>query len=78
MSVLKLDKEKYDKNVETLNMEKKDFGFSQAKYDEGIISKLDLLQKKETLLDMEKMVVASKTDCMINQISLFKALAGKV
>ena len=78
LSTLKLDNEKYNKNIETLNMEKKDFGFTQAKYNEGVISKLDLLQRKENLLVVEKMVAASKADCFVNQISLYKALAGKV
>ena len=78
LSNSKLDSEKYDKNLKTLDMEKKDFGYTEAKYDEGIISKLDLLQRKETLLVVEKMVTSSKTDCLVNQISLYKALAGKV
>ncbi|MCR4880622.1 MAG: TolC family protein [bacterium] len=78
LSTLKLDNEKYDKNLKTLDMEKKDFGFTEAKYNEGVISKLDLLQRKENLLVVEKMVVASKAECLVNQISLYKALAGKV
>ena len=78
LSTLKLDNEKYEKNVKTLDMEKKDFDFTQAKYDEGIISNLDLLQRKETLLVTQKMVTGSKIDCLVNQISLYKALAGKM
>lgn len=78
LSTLKLDNEKYNKDVKTLDMEKKDFGFTEAKYNEGVISKLDLLQRKENLLVMQKMVTASKADCLVNQISLYKALAGKV
>ena len=78
LSILKLDNEKYDKNLKTLDMEVKDFGFSEEKYKEGIISKLDLLQKKENLFVMQKLVASSKTECIINQISLYKALAGKV
>ena len=78
LSTLKLDNEKYLKNLKTLEMEQKDFGYTQLKYDQGVISYLDLLQKKETLLVMQKMVAASKTDCLVNQISLYKAVAGNL
>ena len=59
-------------------MEQKDFNFTAYKYDEGIISKLDLLQRKEALLTMQQMVATSKTDCLINHISLYKAVAGNL
>jgi len=78
LSNLKLDNEKYVKNVETLAMEQKDFNFTAYKYDEGIISKLDLLQRKEALLTMQQIVATSKTDCLINHISLYKAVAGNL
>ena len=78
LSNLKLDNEKYDKNLKTLDMEAKDFGFTEEKYKEGVISKLDLLQRKETLLVTQKLVASSKAECIVNQISLYKALAGKV
>jgi outer membrane protein TolC len=42
------------------------------------MSNLDLIQQKETLLVMDKMLVASKTDCYIDQISLYKAVGGKL
>lgn len=78
LSNLKLDNEKLIKNEKTLSMEEKDFNFTQAKYNEGIISKLDLLQKREMLLSMKKLVADSKTDCLINHISLYKAVAGNI
>ena len=76
LSVLKLDDEKYQKNLATFAMEQKDFKYTQAKYQEGVISRLDLLQRKETLLTMEKMVTSSKIDGYVNQISLYKAVAA--
>lgn len=78
LSSLKLDNEKYKKNVSTLNMQKADFKYTQLRYNQGIISNLDLMQQKENLLVMNKMVVASKTDCFIDQISLYKAVGGKL
>ena len=76
LSNLKLDNEKFQKSTKTLNIEKKDFVFTQEKYNHGVISYLDLLQKKENLLDIEKLVTNNKMDCYVNQIGLYKAVAG--
>ncbi len=73
---LKLDNEKYLKTLESCNAEKEDFRFTKLKYEEGIISKLDLLQKREALISTEKLVADDKTNCFINQIGLYKSTAG--
>ena len=59
-------------------MEQKDFGFTKNKFNEGVISKLDVLQKEEVLLSVKKLVVSSKIDVISSEISLYKALGGKV
>ena len=59
-------------------MEQKDFGFTKNKFNEGIISKLDVLQKEEVLLSVKKLVISSKIDVISSEISLYKALGGKV
>ena len=76
LSNLKLDNEKYQKNLKSLDMQKKDYNYMQIRYNQGIMSGLDLLQQKENLLVLDKMVTASKTDCYIDQISLYKAVGG--
>jgi len=76
LSNLKLDDEKYQKNLKSLDMQKADFKYTQTRYNQGIISNLDLLQQKESLLVIGKMVAASKTDCYIDQISLYKSVGG--
>ena len=73
---LKLDNEKYLKTLEIYNAEKQDYKYSSLKFKEGIISNLDLLQKKEVLLITEKSAVVENADYFINQISLYKAVAG--
>lgn len=78
LSSLKLDDEKYRKNVKSYDMQKSDFKYMQKRYNEGIISNLDLLQQKENLLVINKLVAASKTECYIDQISLYKAVGGKL
>jgi len=78
LSSLKLDDEKYHKNMKSYDMQKADFKYMQSRYNQGIMSGLDLLQQKESLLVIDKMVASSKTDCYIDQISLYKAVGGKL
>lgn len=78
LSALKLDDEKYHKNLKSLDMQRADYKYTQAKYNQGVISNLDLMQQKENLLVIDKLVTASKTDCYIDQISLYKAVGGKL
>lgn len=78
LSTLKLDNEKYKKTLKSYDMQKADFKYMQMRYNQGVMSGLDLLQQKESLLVIDKMVAASKTDCYIDQISLYKAVGGKL
>lgn len=78
LSSLKLDTDKYHKNLKSYDMQKADFKYMQMRHDQGIMSGLDLLQQKENLLVIDKMVASSKTDCFIDQISLYKAVGGKL
>ena len=75
---LKMDNDKHHKNLQSYKMQEKEYGFKEIKYSDGLISKLDLLQQKETLLTMNKMVVNSRIDYFINKISLYKATAGSL
>ena len=56
----------------------KDFDYSTVKYDEGMISYLDLLQKRENLLSLNKQVVSDKLNCNIDYIGLYKATGAKL
>lgn len=78
LSNLKLDSEKYQKNLKSYDMQKADYKYMQIRNKQGVMSNLDLLQQKETLLVMDKMVVNSKTECFIDQINLYKAVGGKM
>lgn len=70
---LKQDDKKYKTNLEVFNLEEKDFQFTEEKYKAGLISYLDLLQKRENLLSLNKLVVSNKLDCNIDYIGLYKA-----
>ena len=72
-----LDKEKLAKQKEIQNLEQRDFELSKLKYNEGVIAKLDLNQREENLLNVNKMVYASHFDCLIDYISYYKAVGAK-
>lgn len=78
LSNLKLDDEKYQQNLKKLQMEEKDFGYNEKKYKQGTISYLDLIQRKENLLNMNKVAISSGTDRIIDYISLYKATGSKI
>lgn len=74
---INMDKEKLAKQKEVQALEVKDFELTQLKYNEGVIAKLDLNQKEENLLNVNKMVYASEFDCMVDYISFYKAIGAK-
>ena len=78
LSSLKLDNDKYEKNLKSLEMQKADYNYMKKRYEQGIMSALDLLQQRESLLVINKIVAASKIDCYIDRISLYKAVGGKL
>ena len=73
----KLDKEKMQQTTKQYNLEKSDYKYSEHKYNQGIISKLDLIQYQENLLTIEKLVAQQKVECMTDAISLYKATGSK-
>ena len=73
-----MDREKLSKQQEILDLEKKDFSLTELKYDEGIISRLDLNQRKENLMNVNKMTYSSKFDCMVDYINYYKAVGAKI
>ena len=72
-----MDREKLSKQKKIQELEKKDFSLSQAKFDEGVISKLDLNQMEENLLTVNKLVYSTEFDCMVDYIGYYKAVAAK-
>lgn len=76
--LLKQDDKKYKTNLKVYKLEQKDFDYSTVKYDEGMISYLDLLQKRENLLSLNKQVVSDKLNCNIDYIGLYKATGAKL
>lgn len=73
----RLDKEKMSQTEKQYNLEKDDYKYNELKYNQGTISKLDLIQYQENLLSIEKLVAQQKVECMADAISLYKATGSK-
>ena len=78
MVSIKLDEQKLEDTKKQAKLEREDFGYSTNKYNEGTISKLDLVQVKENVLYTDKMVVNDKINCLVNYIGLYKATGSKL
>lgn len=78
LSSLKLDDSKYNQNLEKLKMEQAELVYNEKRYEQGTISYLDLIQRKESLLSMNKTITSNKTDCLIDYISLYKAVGSQL
>ena len=72
-----LDKEKLTKQRSIQELEIKDYRLTKLKYDEGIIPKLDLDQKEENLLSVNKTVYMAEFDCLVDYINFYKAIAAQ-
>ena len=75
---IKLDNEKFANTEKQARLERQDFGYSTNKFNEGIISKLDLIQVRENVLYTDKQVVNDKIDCLVDYIGLYKAVGTKL
>jgi NodT family efflux transporter outer membrane factor (OMF) lipoprotein len=78
MSAIRLDEEKMNLTIKQANLEAKDYKFNESRYNQGIISKLDLIQQKENLLVMNKLMASQKTECLVDYIGLYKATGTKL
>ena len=75
---IKQDKEKLNANEKQAMLERADFGFDTEKYNQGTISKLDLIQVEENLMVIDKAVAAQKINCYVDYIGLYKAAGSKI
>ena len=73
----RLDKDKMTQTTKQYNLEKSDYKYNEKKFNQGPISKLDLIQYQENLLTIEKLVAQQKVECMTDAISLYKATGSK-
>lgn len=75
---VKRDTEKMEQTKKQAELEKADFMYNSDKFDQGIISKLDLIQYRENLLTIDKLVAQQQVECMVDYIGLYKAAGSKI
>lgn len=75
---VKKDTEKMERTRKQADLEKTDFMYNRDKYNQGVISKLDLIQFKENLLSIDKLVAQQNIECMVDYIGLYKATGSKL
>ena len=73
-----MDRDKLSRQKKIQELEQKDFELSKLKFKEGVIAKLDLNQKEENLLSVNKMVYSTEFDCMVDYISYYKAVGANL
>ncbi len=78
MVSIKLDEQKYQDTKKQAALEREDVGYSNNKYEQGTISKLDLTQVRENVLYTDKQVVNDKINCLVNYIGLYKATGSQL
>lgn len=71
---IKNDKKKFEDNTQILKLEIQDYRLAELKYENGVISKLDLNQMKENLLDVNKLLVNNNCEIWADYLSLYKAV----
>ena len=59
-------------------LEKADYSYNERKYSQGTISMLDLIQFKENLLTIDKLVAQQKAECLVDSIGLYKAAGSRI
>lgn len=75
---IKLDHEKFKDTETQAKLEREDFGYSNDRYNQGTISKLDLVQVKENVLYTDQQVVNDKINCFVDYIGLYKAVGSQL
>ena len=75
---VKLDKEKMERTIKQFDLESEDYRYNELKYEQGTISQLDLIQFRENLLSIDKLVAQQKVECMVDSIGLYKAAGSKL
>ena len=78
LAAVKLDNEKMAQTVKQASLEAEDYRYNEKKYNQGVISLLDLIQFKENLLTIDKLVAQQKAECLVDSIGLYKAAGSRI
>lgn len=75
---VKLDKEKMAETLKQADLEKADYNYNLKRFNQGTISRLDLIQVQENLLTIDKLVAQQNIECMVDYIGLYKSVGSKL
>jgi outer membrane protein TolC len=78
LTIIKHDDKKYQDTKAQAQLERRDYGFNEASYNQGVLSKLDLIQMKENVLSTDKLVADQKINCLVDYIGLYKAVGSQL
>lgn len=78
LTSIKHDDKKYQDTKIQSELEKKNFDINTASYNQGVISKLDLIQLRENVLSTDKLVADEKINCLVDYIGLYKAVGSQL
>lgn len=73
---IKFDTVKDNDNAKKFDLENRNFGLITERYNYGITSYFDMIQFRENLLTLRKDMTDSKTQRLIDYLSLYKAVGG--
>ena len=78
MVTINLDGKKLEDTQKQSSLETQDFELCTSRYEQGIISKLDLIQLHENVLSTDKLLTNQKIDCLVDYIGLYKAVGSQL
>lgn len=78
LTTIKHDDKKYQDTKTQAQLERENYGYNEASYNQGVLSKLDLIQLKENVLSTDKIVADQKINCLVDYISLYKAVGSQL
>jgi NodT family efflux transporter outer membrane factor (OMF) lipoprotein len=78
LAAIRHDEEKMTLTAKQAQLEKKEYKYNENRYQQGTISKLDLIQNKENVLVMDKLVANQKVECLADYIGLYKAAGANI
>ena len=78
LAIIKHDNKMLDDTQTQSALERQNYGYSEAQYNQGTISKLDLTQFKENVLATDKLLADQKINVLVDYIGLYKAVGSKL
>lgn len=77
-AAIKYDTDKFEEIKNQMQLETAEYNLNLSKFNQGVISKLDILQAKENLLTVKNLFYTNKAECFIDNIGLYKAAGANL